>query len=197
MEKRKRLKFRAVVIAVNAMVAALYFAMTVAGAPISYGMVQFRISEVLVLLAFVDPFYAPGLIIGCFMANLFGPGGIIDAIFGTLASTFAIVMIIITRKYYLLKFQLSKRDLPNTGYKVLGEKRALAVFLTVASLWTSVSAIIIAFELIFFVGIGETFWPATFFIALGEFVVVTLISVPLFMYLITNKDSLDALKIRK
>ncbi|MEG0320128.1 MAG: QueT transporter family protein, partial [Niameybacter sp.] len=69
-----------------ALVAALYAVLTVALAPISYGNLQFRVSELMVLLAFFDPFYIGGLTLGCFIANLLGPNGIMDVIFGTLAT---------------------------------------------------------------------------------------------------------------
>ena len=41
----------------TAIIAALYAVITLALAPISYGAVQFRVSEIMVLLAFFDPFY--------------------------------------------------------------------------------------------------------------------------------------------
>ncbi|MGL4346151.1 MAG: QueT transporter family protein, partial [Cellulosilyticaceae bacterium] len=73
-----------------AVVAALYATLTVALAPISYGNFQFRISEILVLLAFFDPFYIGGLTLGCFIANLLGPNGMMDVIFGTLATLLSV-----------------------------------------------------------------------------------------------------------
>ncbi|MBQ8733193.1 MAG: QueT transporter family protein, partial [Anaerotignum sp.] len=42
-----------------------------------------RFSEMLMLLAFIDRKYAPGLILGCFVANCFSPFGIMDVVFGT------------------------------------------------------------------------------------------------------------------
>lgn len=70
-------------LAYTALVAAVYAVLTVGVAPLSYGMIQIRFSEILVLLAFVDKRYAPGLILGCFIANCFSPLGMVDAIFGT------------------------------------------------------------------------------------------------------------------
>ena len=65
MKKSIDIKF----IAESAIIAALYAALTWLFAPISYGPVQFRISEVLVLLVVLNPKYAISLIIGCFVAN--------------------------------------------------------------------------------------------------------------------------------
>lgn len=80
---------------VTAMVAAVYAVMTLAIAPLSFGMVQVRFSEMLMLLAFVDKKYAPGLILGCFIANCFSPFGIMDIVFGT--SCTAAAMWFVTR----------------------------------------------------------------------------------------------------
>lgn len=67
----------------TALIAAIYVVMTLAIAPLSYGMIQIRISEILVLMAFIDKKYAPGLILGCFIANCFSPFGLMDIAFGT------------------------------------------------------------------------------------------------------------------
>lgn len=56
----------------NAAVAAIYFALTAALAPIGYGAVQFRISEILVLLAFWRKDLTIGLTLGCIFANVYG-----------------------------------------------------------------------------------------------------------------------------
>lgn len=61
-----------------AAVAALYVVFTIIN-PFSYDMVQFRVSEVLVLLCFYRRDYGYALIIGCFIANLFGPMVLVDA----------------------------------------------------------------------------------------------------------------------
>lgn len=74
----------------TALVAALYAGLTVGLAPISYMAVQFRLSEVLTLLAFVNPAFAPGLVLGTFIANLFSPLGLVDVVFGTLATLLSV-----------------------------------------------------------------------------------------------------------
>ncbi|WMI82151.1 QueT transporter family protein [Anaerotignum sp. MB30-C6] len=75
---------------VTAMIAALYAVMTTAIAPLAFGPIQLRISEVLVLLAFIDKRYIPGLILGCFIANLFSPFGLMDVFFGTTCTAAAL-----------------------------------------------------------------------------------------------------------
>ncbi len=74
----------------NAAVAALYAALTLFLAPISYGPVQVRLSECLVLLAFYDKKWVSGLTVGCFLANLGSPFGVTDMVVGTAATFLAV-----------------------------------------------------------------------------------------------------------
>jgi len=75
-------------IARTAIIASLYFAVTVALSPISYGPIQFRLSECFAMLAIFYPEAVIGLTIGCFFSNLFG-NGLLDIVFGTLATLLA------------------------------------------------------------------------------------------------------------
>ena len=61
------------IIARTALLAALYAALTVAVAPLSYGPIQFRISEALKALVIIQPWLIPGIMAGTFVANLFSP----------------------------------------------------------------------------------------------------------------------------
>lgn len=74
-----------------ALVAAAYAVLTLLIQPLSYGAVQFRFSEALVLLAFYRKDYSVSLILGCLIANLFSPFGLYDIIFGTLATAAAVI----------------------------------------------------------------------------------------------------------
>ena len=80
-------------VALTGVTAAVYMVATLAVSPIAFGAVQFRLSEVMVLLAWINPAFAPGLILGCALANMFSPLGIIDVLFGTF-HTFCSVMLI-------------------------------------------------------------------------------------------------------
>lgn len=73
---------------VNAVIAALYAALTVALAPISYGPVQFRVSEALTALPFLMPGTVVGIAVGCLLANLY-TGSVLDIVFGSLATLLA------------------------------------------------------------------------------------------------------------
>lgn len=68
-----------------AVVAAAYAALTVALAPISYGALQFRVSEVLCILPYFMPCTTWGLFAGCILANLL-TGNVFDIVFGSLAT---------------------------------------------------------------------------------------------------------------
>ncbi|MEG1164985.1 MAG: QueT transporter family protein [Oscillospiraceae bacterium] len=72
-----------------AVIAALYAGLTMLIAPISYGTLQFRVSEVLCILPFFFPASAIGLTLGCAIANLMSAAGILDIIFGSLATLLA------------------------------------------------------------------------------------------------------------
>ena len=76
------------ILALSAMLAAAYAALTVALAPISYGAVQFRVSEALTILPFFLPGTVWGLFVGCILANLF-TGNVFDVVFGSLATLLA------------------------------------------------------------------------------------------------------------
>ena len=73
----------------GAIIAALYAALTLLLAPISYGEVQIRLSEALTLLPMLLPEAVPALAIGCLLANLLGGCTIFDIVFGTLATLLA------------------------------------------------------------------------------------------------------------
>ncbi len=83
-----------------AMIGAVYAILTIAFAPISYGMVQVRIAEMLLVLAFFTTAAIPGLFVGTFIANLFGGIGILDIVFGSLATLLSAYMVSkISNKY--------------------------------------------------------------------------------------------------
>ena len=88
-------------IAESAIIAALYVALTWVLAPISYGNIQFRISEVLMLLVVFNPKYSISLIIGCLVANTTSSLGWYDMVFGTLATMVAVVGMSKTKNIYL------------------------------------------------------------------------------------------------
>ena len=85
-------------LAYGAAIAAIYVALTMAFQPISFGPVQFRISEALCILPFFTPAAIPGLFVGCFLSNLFCGAAGLDIVFGSLATLIGAV-----GSYYLGK----------------------------------------------------------------------------------------------
>lgn len=141
-----------------ALVAALYAAVTLAFAPISYGNIQFRVSEVLVLLAFFDPFYIGGLTLGCFIANLLGPNGAMDIIFGTFATLISVVAVHATKRLF--------------------KNHTLGLF--IASLWpTLFNGLIIGWML--HMVLQYPLALTMLQVGIGQFVVITVVGVPLFL----------------
>ncbi|MCI9361193.1 MAG: QueT transporter family protein [Hungatella sp.] len=70
----------------GAVIAAIYTVLTMLFAPISFGPVQFRISEALCILPFFTPAAIPGLFLGCFLSNLLCGSAMLDVVFGSIAT---------------------------------------------------------------------------------------------------------------
>ena len=88
-------------IAVTGVVAAIYAVLTLALSPLSYGAVQIRLSEAMLVLFLLDRRFAPGLILGCAIANLFSPLGLIDVVVGTGATALALWAMAHTKSAWL------------------------------------------------------------------------------------------------
>lgn len=76
-----------------AIIASVYVVITYITAPLSFGAIQFRISEVLVLLCFYNKKYIIALVLGCVIANIQSPFGIYDIVFGSLATLISVFLI--------------------------------------------------------------------------------------------------------
>ena len=175
MTQNEKTKF----IAHSAAIAALYVAITLAIQPISYGPVQFRLSEIMVLLVLINPRYKTGLILGCMIANFFSPFGLVDVIFGTAATAlalFAMTAISGNRKVGGSK-QAEFKD-------VITDELSTGRLLLASLMPTIINGIIIGLELVYMLNLP--FVETALYVALGEFLVVTVIGVPLFK-VITNR----------
>ena len=145
-------------IAKQAMVAALYAVLTWTIPSLSYGPIQFRVSEIMTLLAFYNPQYVIGLTVGCAIANLFSSLGAIDIFVGTLAS-------------FLALFAMSK--IKN---------------IWIASLMPALSAIIIGAEIVLVSPEPVSYFLITGQIMISELIIVTGCGVVLFKILEKNKQ---------
>lgn len=86
----------------SALIAAIYAGLTLLLQPISFGPIQLRLSEMLTVLPAIMPSSIPGLLIGCLLANFFGQFGIIDIVFGSLATLLAALSTYSLRRFKLL-----------------------------------------------------------------------------------------------
>lgn len=82
----------------NAVIAALYFVLTVVITPLAYGQFNFRLSELLVLLCFWRPDFVIGISIGCFLSNIGSSLGAFDMLFGTLATFVSCLLVAVSPK---------------------------------------------------------------------------------------------------
>ena len=72
-----------------AMLGGAYAALTMLLPIPQYAGVQFRLAEALTLLPFLIPASTPGLFVGCFIANILSPYGLLDIIAGSAATLLA------------------------------------------------------------------------------------------------------------
>jgi len=153
-------------IAVISITAALYTALTYMLAPVGFGMIQFRLSEVLCLLAFIDPIYGIGITLGCFFANLASPFGLPDIAVGTLSTLFSVMLI-----------SKSKN-------------------LLIATIWPTVFSIPVAAMITCMSGAESSFLVTAAWLALSEFFVITIIGYPLFSAVFKNPTIYFLLKFK-
>lgn len=146
----------------QAIIAAVYVVLTLTAGGFAYGPVQFRYSEILNLLAFFNPFNAIGITLGVFISNFWSTLGIYDLVFGTLHTFIAMLFIIRSKN------------------------------IIIASLWPTVFAFIIGYELSFLAGFGS-FTEMTIGVMVSEFIIMTLIAVPVFKLLSKNNAFLHAI----
>ena len=86
-------------ITLPAIVAGLYVVISLAFAPLSFGVVQLRFAEMFNHLAAFNKRYIYALILGCLMVNLFSPLGIVDVLVGTSGTAIGTVSTyLLTRK---------------------------------------------------------------------------------------------------
>lgn len=145
-------------------IAALYVVLTLALPAMAYGPIQFRLSEVMTLLAFIDPFYILPLTLGCAIANIGSPFGIIDIIVGSLASFLALYSMSKTKNVYI------------------------------ASLFPTLFCIFIGLEILFLSNEPINLFLVTGQIMISEFIVVSIIGVGLFKIIEKNDYIMNMLK---
>lgn len=147
-----------------AIITALYIIFTNMVPALSYGPFQFRFSEIMTLLAFIDPFYVMPLTLGCAIANIWSPFGIFDVIFGTLATYLALKSMTKVKNIY------------------------------VASIFPSIFSVIIGLEIYFLSTEPINFFLVTAQILFSQFIIVSVIGVSLFKVIMKNDYVMGILK---
>jgi len=140
----------------GALIAAIYAAVTLLLAPISYGLMQIRVSEALCILPLFTPAAVPGLFVGCLLANLIGGMGIYDVVIGSLATLAAA----------LLTLLLKKRS------------PWLAPLPTIL-----INALAVGAMLAYLVGVGESFAVCALYVGAGEAIACYILGIPLYFAL--------------
>ena len=153
-------------LALTGITAAVYVVLSLLFPYIAYGEIQCRLSEVLNLLAFFNPVFAPGIILGCFVTNLFSPF-FLDCIIGTGAT--ALTMFFVTRSKSLFTASLW----PTVFCVIIG---AEILFMSGPPFMLSKFIII------------------TLSVMAGEFLAVTVIGYPLFRFLMKNDRLMQLIK---
>lgn len=83
---------------INALIGAFYVALVLLFAELSFGQIQFRVAEVLLILLFFNKKLTPGIIIGTFVANLILSPIAVDMVFGTIATVLSIIGLLAFKK---------------------------------------------------------------------------------------------------
>jgi uncharacterized membrane protein len=147
-------------IAFGAVIAAVYVALTLIN-PLAFGEIQFRFSEILVLLCFYNPIFCIPMIIGCLVANLLGsPYGLIDVVLGTLGTALAVY--------------------PMSRIKNIWLSSLLPVI---------TNAVLVGIMLAFVFEVPFPLWQCMVFVGIGQFVVITIIGVPLFKFILEKNKA--------
>lgn len=142
----------------QSMIAAIYVVLVFVFQFLSFETVQFRIAEVLLILVFFNKKHAIGLTLGTFVANyLMSPYGIVDALFGTLATVIALILMII----------ISKPKLLSLLFPALSNAVVIGLMISIMN--------------------QIPFLPIAMWVFLGEAAVMLVLGYPLYIYLNDNQ----------
>ena len=159
------------IIVESAVIGAFYAVLTLSLAPVSFGVIQFRISEALTILPIFTPTAIWGLTIGCAISNLAGLmmganlAGAIDILIGSLATFLAAVL-----TYKLRNIKIKKLPILSLVPQI--------VF----------NALFVGAELCLFLPSEYSFIIGILSVGIGEAVVVFALGLPL--YLLINKTGI-------
>ena len=154
------MKLTAKKLALWGITAALYAAITLSTASFAYGPVQFRVAEALCVLCCFSPHMTVGLTLGCLVANLFSTVSVLDIAVGTAATLCACLWMSKIKTAFWMIW-------PNVVMNALFVGTMLAWVLTPTAFWQgfAVNALQVGF---------------------GELAVMSLLGVPLFLFVRKN-----------
>lgn len=145
-------------IAKAGIIAAIYAAITVLVAPLSYGSLQMRISEALTMLPYFTKASIPGLFVGCLLANFFGsPLGMLDVALGSLSTLVAALW---------------------------ASKIKTKVLVPLPSI--IVNALVVPYVL--WEALGIPYLPSLLYVGLGQIIVTYVLGYPLLLYIDKNSS---------
>ena len=155
-------------------IAALYIALTMGFAPISFGALQLRVSEALTVLPFFMSEAVWGLGVGCFISNLY-TGNAFDIVLGTFATVLAAIV-----TCYIGRCQNREFSLKKAWYAPLPAviSNALIVGYTLTYLYAD--------------AVSGAFPVIALQIGTGELAVCYIIGVPLMYFINKNKALIDS-----
>lgn len=148
-------------------VIALYVVLSNIVPGLSFGPIQFRFSEILTLLAFVDSFYVLPLTLACAIANLWSPFGMVDVVFGSLSS-------------FLALYAMTKTDNIN-----------------LASIFPALASVMIGMEIFLLSSEPVNFFLISGQIMLSQFIIVALIGLPIFKIALKNEEFKKAIIVNR
>lgn len=151
----------------GALIAAMYAILTVNLGPLGFSQVQFRVSEMFMVLACFDSAAVMGLWVGCMLANAIGiPLGFS---FGMLDVTLGSAMTLLAA----MAMRAIGPRWPALAMPVITNAFGVALVLSIAG--------------------GFPYWPSVLWVGVGESVVMGALGVPLFVML-KNRPSLIGLE---
>ena len=149
-------------LAINALIAALYFVVTAFVAPFGFTMIQFRLSEAFNHLIIYNKRYFFGIVLGVFLANLFLSPTKVDIVFGVGHTAISLLITM-----YIARFVKNKLMLMGINTVVF-----------------SFNMFIIAFMLKVFADAGEVFAFLWLILASEEFITM---GISIFLIYFLNK----------
>lgn len=149
---------------INALVGALYVALIFLFAELSFGEIQFRVAEVLLIFLFINKRLSLGIILGTFISNLMLSPIALDMIFGTVATILSI-----------------------GGLLLFSKKPFIGLLFPVF-----VNGIIIGLSL--YIQLSLPLIPSILYVSIGQALVLYLLGLPLYYYLIKRDDLMELLK---